>query len=96
MHITFSSIKVRELCECNAHARSTFGNERANALQRTIADLKAATTLDDLPPLYAVLDEGDRRISIEAEHGFKITAELAKSHPAETYAIKILKLTSNE
>ncbi|MCE4354990.1 hypothetical protein [Xanthomonas hortorum] len=88
MHITFSSIKIRDLCECSSRAADFFGLDEAKILQRVLADLKAAYSLEELPPLYVVSNQGKSQIKITAD-GFTISANIMMVEVEKIIAIKM-------
>lgn len=48
MEIAFDTRQLRTICETEAEARRQLGPRVAESLQRRLADLRAATTIDDL------------------------------------------------
>lgn len=95
VHITFGSIRMRELCECSTQALRMLGQDDTDLLQRTLADLKAAKSFDELPPLYETRDSGNSCVEIVSEANFQLVVKVMKSEANEVQA-KIIRLTINE
>ncbi|HEL3181857.1 TPA: hypothetical protein UME25_004031 [Stenotrophomonas maltophilia] len=94
MHITYSSIPVRELCECGSTSVRRLGAANATLLQQALADLQAAENLAGLPPLYGVtVMEGTSVVIDLFEAGMRILATMRTVDPASTIqAMRIEKV----
>jgi hypothetical protein len=61
LEIAFDSLQLRQICESEMAAQRELGSEAAEALKRRLADLRAATSIDDLVAgSPRGLDEGDQ------------------------------------
>lgn len=96
MHITYSSIGVRDLCECGLVCIKKLGSENARLLQQVIADLQAAGSISELPPLYRLTLQ-ESSLVIEAEEGLKIMG-IVRTLTSSTskQALKIEAVTCGE
>lgn len=96
VHITYSSIGVRDLCECGTISVRRLGSENAALLQQVLADLHAADSIRDLPPLYGVTLEGVS-LAVETDEGLKISGIVrTPESDSSKQAIKIETVTCGE
>lgn len=95
MHVTYSSIPVRELCECGSTSVRKLGAANATSLQQALADLRAADNLAELPPLYNLtVIEGTSVVIELLEVGIRILATVRNVDPISTVqAMRIEKVT---
>lgn len=96
MHITFISIKVRDICECSTRALCLFGVDGAMSLQQALADLKAAKRLDELPPIYTLLNTSKLKPEILASNGLRIKTQLVDSEKTGELTLKIIEINKYE
>ena len=73
VEIAFDSIALRTICESEAHAKTTLGLRVAEVLKHRLADIRAATSIDDLiagkPHL---INEIDQHMAIDLSDGYRI------------------------
>lgn len=97
MHITYSSISVRDLCESGAVSVRRLGQKNSALLQQVHADLQAAENLADLPPLYSVKLIDKSLLWIETDEGLKVMAHIRSVGPTNSaQAIRIERVLCNE
>ena len=105
MELAFQEKRLRDLCEEESLAREELGEQAANLLMHRIADMRAATSVQDLvagspretkgptPPLL-LISLGDRyRIRIAANH---VTNPLTPSGAVEWIKVRRVKIVAIE
>jgi hypothetical protein len=71
--IAFASLSLRSLCEDSTHAEAELGETAAQGLRSRFADLRAATSVEDLvagSPRF--LDDKREQLAMELKQGFRM------------------------
>ena len=107
LELAFDSQSLRTLCESEACARRDLGQEVAEALKRRLADLNAATSVNDLVIGLPREVEGTdhQEMAVDLRDGYRII--FGANHPKNPIAdngdlnwarvsrLKILRIESN-
>lgn len=104
MQIAFASRELRALCEIETEARRLLGSEAADALKHRLADLQAASTVEELVvgspriledeggDLFAIDLPGGRRMMLTANHVKNPTTATGKLDWAQVSRLKLLRI----
>ena len=73
VEIAFNSIELRTICESEAHAKTAFGAQVAEVLKHRLADIRAATSINDLiAGKPRIIDGKDQHMAIDLCNGYRI------------------------
>jgi len=101
VEFAFASEALREICEDDSIARKKFGVDVSRKLVTRLADLRAASSIRDLPAGYPCTVEGQEAV-FELCQGYQLT--IAANHPenpvtdsgdvdwSRVHRIKIIKI----
>ena len=72
MEVAFATKALRTVCESTATAADQFGAEVAGQLRNRIADILAASTIDELPAGNPHLLHAGRNMAVDLSNGYRI------------------------
>lgn len=75
MEIAFANKQLRSICQDNDKAERELGPSVSKKLKLRLADLRAASTIYDLPPIYNSIEITSHNIKIGLENGYEILCQ---------------------
>ena len=104
MQLAFEIKSLRTICESEVQANSELGSDVAEILKHRLADLRAATTINDLVAGRSLIvdDANQEQMIINLQHGYRIvfcanhtknpTTETGETDWTKVSRIKILRI----